>query len=149
LNEELFIEKLIETINDVLNPLSEEQVEANRDIIIPVSHFPNNPKEYEMTHPIGNLLIKSGQTTAKTGGMGISQRPTAYQSKLYLMTTMLNGSNGLYEITAKILDSMDGKNIGVGKPYFKLISEPVFIDNGSDGFWERVITFVVPGVKIP
>lgn len=145
MNEAEYISNLISVLNDVFNPLAEGQQEEEREINIPILPFPDNVNTYEFLHPLGSIYIKSGQVTAQIGGVGIKQRQTAYQSKMYLLSRKLN-DNGIYDITTKILNRIDGMQTGKGKPYFKMLSEPVYINDG-EGYWERVITFVVPGVK--
>jgi hypothetical protein len=138
-DEKVLVAKIITDLDEALNPTVSSVKQNNYK----VEAFPNAPDEYELNHPNGSVLVRTG-----------SYRPSLLQGNkqsdftdivLSLLVRGLNDEIGLYSLTDITIKAMESVFYGGARFYITQGTPP---DIFQDDIWTRDLFFTLPGVHI-
>jgi len=138
-NENSLVNKIVAELDSQINPVV-SSVKANN---YKVEAFPELPSDYELNHPNGSVLVRTGNY--RPGLLNGNKQSDFTEVLLTLLANGLQGEIGLYSLTEITRVAMESVFHNGGRFYISGATPPII---HQDNIWERELVFILPGVHL-
>ena len=138
-NESALVDKIVAELDALINPTVDDVKENNYR----VEAFPESPKEYELNHPNGVVLVRAG--SYRPSLLNGNKQSDFTDVILTLLANGLKGEIGLYALSQITKQSMETVWHNGARFYCTGATPPIIY---QDDIWERDMNFTLPGVHI-
>lgn len=136
-DEKALVNKIVGVIDTALNPTVADVKQNNYK----VEAFPNEPDKYELNHPNGSILVRTG--SYRPSLLNGNKQSDFTDIVLTLLVRGLDTQIGLYSLTGQTRIAMESVFHNGSRFYITNATPP---DIFQDNIWTRDLFFTLPGV---